>query len=295
MERNSSPKLNQRPIIGVVAQEFFQPTPERQTYIAASYVKFLEAAGARVAPILINKTDDEYKALFDSINGVLFPGGKATIFSTSGYGGVTKLLFQLAREANDRGDYFPVWGTCLGFQQMAHLIANKGVLTNTGAVGVALPLDFTQEATDSRMFKGFPADLLQALATEPLTTNIHNFSLTMKTYEELESLNTFYRVLTTNTYNGTTFISTMEAYEYPFYGVQWHPEKNQFEWSKPYVPHSPSAVRATYHCADFFVNEARKNLHSFRDPEEERKALIYNWTPTRTDEWTNWEQTYFFH
>lgn len=294
MQHNPSSKLNQRPIIGVVAQDFFQPTPERQTYIAASYVKYLEAAGARVAPILINKTDAEYKALFQSINGVLFPGGDADIFSTTGYGGVTKLFFELAREANDRGDYFPVWGTCLGFQQMAQLIGNKKVLSTTDIVGVALALDFTQDAADSRMFKGFPADSLHALATEPLTTNIHNYSVTMQTYEELESLNTFYQVLTTNTYKGKTFISTMEAYKYPFYGVQWHPEKNPFEWSKSYIPHSPSAVKATFSLADFFVNEARKNLHHFVNPEEEQKALIYNWTPTRSDKFTNWEQTYFF-
>lgn len=27
-------------------------------------------------------------------------------------------LYNLAKEANTRGDYFPVWGTCLGFEMM---------------------------------------------------------------------------------------------------------------------------------------------------------------------------------
>jgi hypothetical protein len=50
---------NERPIIGVLAQEisyslvdFF---PNSSSYISASYVKFLEAAGARVVPVLINQ------------------------------------------------------------------------------------------------------------------------------------------------------------------------------------------------------------------------------------------------
>lgn len=41
--------------------------------------------------------------------------------------------------------------------------------------------------------------------------------------------------------------------------MQWHPEKNPFEWKdSPGIPHSPSAVRAAYYMADFFVNEGKK-------------------------------------
>ncbi|PKU28392.1 hypothetical protein llap_21304 [Limosa lapponica baueri] len=48
-------------------------------------------------------------------------------------------------------------------------------------------------------------------------------------------------------------------YEYPIYGVQWHPEKSPFEWkNSPGIPHSPSAVKAAYYIADFFINEASK-------------------------------------
>lgn len=37
---------NNRPIIGILSQEYF-PSPSH-SYIAASYVKYLESAGARV-------------------------------------------------------------------------------------------------------------------------------------------------------------------------------------------------------------------------------------------------------
>ncbi|XP_072307373.1 gamma-glutamyl hydrolase-like [Eucyclogobius newberryi] len=99
MELNSSPEINQRPIIGVIAQDTKNPTPERQSFIAASYVKFLEAAGARVVPIHINKSDDEYKALFKSINGVLFPGGTVSL-SQSGYAKASRLFLALAKEVS---------------------------------------------------------------------------------------------------------------------------------------------------------------------------------------------------
>ncbi len=37
---------------GVLAQEVHSPKPNQTAYIAASYVKFLESAGARVVPVL---------------------------------------------------------------------------------------------------------------------------------------------------------------------------------------------------------------------------------------------------
>ena len=46
-----------------------------QTYIAASYVKYLEMAGARVVPIHYKSSSDQLAALFKKINGILFPGG----------------------------------------------------------------------------------------------------------------------------------------------------------------------------------------------------------------------------
>lgn len=48
------------------------------------------------------------------------------------------------------------------------------------------------------------------------------------------------------------------AYDFPIYGTQWHPEKNAFEWTRPYIPHSISAVKTTFYMAQFFVNEGMK-------------------------------------
>lgn len=34
-------------------------------------------------------------------------------------------LLKLAIEANEGGDYFPVWGTCLGFEQLLLSVSNS--------------------------------------------------------------------------------------------------------------------------------------------------------------------------
>ncbi|KAI3355446.1 hypothetical protein L3Q82_018282 [Scortum barcoo] len=285
----SHTESNDRPIIGILAQHIPDPAPNRTSYIAASYVKFLEAGGARVVPVKIDQPLEEYKRLFNSINGILYPGGGVSLLSSS-YERSAQIFYELAIEANKRGDYFPIWGTCLGFEQLAVLTSQNTLLAKTNTQGMSLPLNFTNEIKDSRLFKKFPTELMKALATEPLTVNAHRWSLGVLSYNTNNELKKFYRVLSTNTDGNVEFVSTMEAYDFPIYGTQWHPEKNPFEWKSTFIPHTETAVLTTMYMAEFFVSEARKNFHRFESKEEERKALIYNYNPVYTAPNNSFEQ-----
>ncbi|KAH1176956.1 hypothetical protein KIL84_010658 [Mauremys mutica] len=296
LSRSRQGGSNERPILGILAQEcdFTNFHGYGRSYIAASYVKFLESAGARVVPIRLNRSEEEYDKIFQSINGVLFPGGGVDL-KTSEYSRIARIFYNKALTANDKGDYFPVWGTCLGYEELTYLTSGEILLTWTNTEGFALPLNFTTAAKDSRMFKNFPDDLLQKLATESLTANFHHWSLSVQNFTQNAKLRNFYKVLTTSTHADVEFISTMEAHKYPIYGVQWHPEKNPFEWKNSSgIPHSASAMKVAYYVADFLVNEARKSLHHFPNKVEETKALIYNYTPVFTGIFSPFEQVYFF-
>lgn len=53
------------PVIGILAQETYwsdirQTTSLNSTYIAASYVKAIEASGGRVIPVFTNRTTEYY-------------------------------------------------------------------------------------------------------------------------------------------------------------------------------------------------------------------------------------------
>lgn len=66
--------INEYPIIGVVAQEVNELTEDSigvpaHSYIAASYVKFIEGGGARVVPVWINKPKKYYEKIMKRING----------------------------------------------------------------------------------------------------------------------------------------------------------------------------------------------------------------------------------
>ncbi|XP_076864672.1 gamma-glutamyl hydrolase [Brachyhypopomus gauderio] len=288
--------LNYRPIIGILAQENLDDDPYAQgsSYIAASYVKYLESAGARVVPIRIYGTEEDYTKIFYEINGLLLPGGDVDL-QKSNFSRVAKIFYELAIKANDASDYFPIWGTCQGFQQLTVLTSNKNLLTLTNTKAVALPLTFVPGSQNSRLFRSFPKDLFLSLSEENITSNFHSWSLSVQNYTRNSKLKRFYKVLTTNTDGRKEFISTMEAYRYPFYAVQWHPEKSQFEWiDKPGMIHSVSAVRASFYTASFFVSEAMKNQHHFSSPAEEEKALIYNFTPVFTSLRSIFIQNYYF-
>ncbi|CAL8402645.1 unnamed protein product [Arctogadus glacialis] len=293
--RNPEP-LNYRPIIGVLAQENLPDdlSARGNSYIAACYVKYVESAGARVVPIRINLPEEEYVRIFNSINGLLLPGGDVDI-ETSQFSRVSKIFYSLALKANDDGDHFPIWGTCQGFQQMSVLTANKNLLTLTNTKAVALPLTMSKGAKSSRLFQSFPEDVMQSLSEQNITSNFHSWSLSLQNFSRNAKLKRFYKILSINTDGKVDFISTMEAYRYPFYAVQWHPEKSPFEWvDKPGMVHLGSAVRASFYTASFFISEAMKNFHNFSSAAEEDKALIYNFSPDYKGQGAIFIQNYYF-
>ncbi|XP_007231561.3 gamma-glutamyl hydrolase [Astyanax mexicanus] len=289
--------LNNRPIIGVLTQEVTdkEMKPYGSTYIPSSYVKYIESGGGRVMPIQLNQTSEEHEKIFKSINGLLLIGG-ASDLEKSEFSHTAQIYFRLAVKANDLGDYFPIWGTCLGFQLLTVLVAEENLLSKTVAENISLPLNLTSEASSSRMFEDFPAELIKALTEEALTGNFHHYGVTEQVFKGNQKLSSFYSMLSTNkAENGVIFVSTMEGKTYPFYGVQWHPEVNRFQWSPLYdFPHSRNAVRVASLLAEFFVNEGRKSLHHFTQVQEENRALIYNYNPIYVENFTAYEQVYFF-
>ena len=291
-------ELNRRPIIGVISEATHGKKYPRfgQSYIAASYVKFLESSGARVVPIMNDLSQSEIEKLFSSINGVLFPGGGVNL-TTSGYARVGKIIFNLAKVSFDKGDYFPIWATCLGLEFLSTLISgDANILSNTDSSNLPLPLTFSQDYRNSKLFGRIPDFLAHYLSTAATTMNNHKHSLLTSTFEQNEKLNSFFKVLSTNKdRNGLEFVSTLEGNKYPIFATQWHPEKNSFEWSsKENIPHQEMSIKVTQYMSNFFVNQARLNHHKFSSTEEEAEALIYNFAPVYTGNISGFEQCYFF-
>lgn len=274
-------QMDLRPIIGILTQPY-QSDNSPYSYIAASYVKFVESAGARVVPIFHNSSRAQLKEIFDSINGIVFPGGGSELVRTPlFYAG--NYLYQLAIDANNRGIHFPIFGHCMGFEFLMMITSEDfDILEREEVQDQGLPLDFTKAALTSRLFKNAPDWVMRTLATEPVTMNYHNWGVGIERFQKSEALTNFYDVLSLNQdIHGNTFVSTVEGKKYPIYGYQWHPEKNAFEWSG-HINHSPSAIATMQYMANFMVQEARKNNQTFANPNVEYNSLIYNYCPRYT-------------
>jgi gamma-glutamyl hydrolase len=64
----------QNPVIGIFTQTYSNTSTSKSSYIAASYVKFIEMSGGQVVPIYSFAETTEVLALLKKINGVLFTG-----------------------------------------------------------------------------------------------------------------------------------------------------------------------------------------------------------------------------
>ena len=104
---------------------------------------------------------------------------------------------------------------------------------------------------------------MDTLSNDPSTSNFHVRCLTPDNFTA-SGLDSFYDIsATSQDDNGLTFIASIEAKNYPIWGVQFHPEKNIYEWRQTSIPHSAKSVAAGQYFANFFVNEGQLSIHSF--------------------------------
>jgi len=91
------------------------------SYFDASYVQWLEQAGARIVPIPFDISTEDLEVLFDKLNGVLFTGGPAQPETDKQYFETATNLFNLVSSSSS---HVPLWGTCLGFETISSIVGS---------------------------------------------------------------------------------------------------------------------------------------------------------------------------
>jgi gamma-glutamyl hydrolase len=286
------------PVIGVMTQ----PIPgTTSTYIAASYIKWIEAGGARSIPIPYDAPPEMVEDLFSQVNGVLFPGGGSDLSQSA------VDVWRLANQANanqnkEEQDFFPIWGTCLGFEWLLELASgNSSILeSDLQAENISLPLlrvDRYQLYQNEGLYRN--------VQKNNITMNNHHQGISPQTFLDTPALTNYWKITSVNRdVKGKLFVSTMEPVhpqKFPVYGVQYHPEKNAFEYATfphtdiPYeaIDHSPQGIRMSLELASFFIDLARTNQNQRNGKHEYTKPdtypLVYSYPMRRG---VKFEQTY---
>ncbi|XP_005182858.1 gamma-glutamyl hydrolase [Musca domestica] len=303
---------NFSPVIGILCIDIASALQknygkENQSYLAASYVKYLEAAGARVIPIWNNRSQDYYESIMNKINGILLPGGAiyfnkkyCTKDMTSHCYDSSRCIFEIARQLNEQGRHFPLWGTCLGYQMLlTHSAGVEDVRQDCTDMKQSLPVQFEDQNVlkKSKLFANLDESMKEKMSKQPFGYHYHRYCIT-KGDLSLFKIEGQWRVLATNKdAKGLEFITLTEHVKFPFFGSQIHPERVFYEnlHDRDSCHQCPSCYELNQYFAKFFVQQCRANANRFEDHKELVRYSINNFPLTFTGpEKLHWQLCYLF-
>ena len=235
------------PVIGILAARY------HETFYKVDYsvYEWLKASGALVIYIDPRLSRKEIIRIFNSLDGIVIPGGAEYPFRDILTYESSKLIFQLAEIHGN----FPVLGICMGLQFMLTYYSGgdwdavKTVVCNYGyssKTSIVNPLEGT-------FLSSVPIQLIDG----NLAFN-HKNAILLKTFEKYPKLGDTFELLTTSQHKDWQFVSSIQGKKYPIFGVQWHPEKPKYEWSeKQNIIRNDNAIKIGKCVGDFFVQYCR--------------------------------------
>jgi len=232
-------------MIGVIALPKINSLHESNIQYAKKYVKWIESSGAKALIIPYDISLPELLSVLKSIQGIVLIGGaieNKKLYSHQQYITYVTTLYRAyttIKTYNDQGRYFPIWGTCLGFEmlllfqqhkQLHHLFNSMKHHEKNGI--------FTLQLKPSRFKSFFPDEIIQLMKTTPCVTHHHTYGFDIVPHDSITIVST-----------ESNFINMIEFKKYPFYGCQFHPERHFDTFSKQ--------LSILFSC--FFYSECLKN------------------------------------
>jgi gamma-glutamyl hydrolase len=233
-------KVKQRPIcVGIITIPHQKKVKHGSSHVMKTYVDWFIQRGIQV--VLIPYDTTEHEMYFNMVHGLLIPGGETgfIVNNPSFMNSVTRFI-ELSLQPRV---YFPIWGTCFGFETLLFVIGGFTKLKRYPADGL-YPITLTEKGRASRMFRSFSPRYLRFLEKEPSTLQHHDYAISLDDFMKKPYLSQFYNILATSMDSkGQEYVAAIESPYYPIYGVMWHPERQS----------NAGAF------ADFFLSELRKN------------------------------------
>jgi gamma-glutamyl hydrolase len=197
-----------------------------------NYVKWIELSGAKA--VIIPYDSKNILKHLEPLNGVVWTGGSSRKHT---YLNNLYLCYQAIKQYNDNGRKFPIWGTCLGFEILI-LFSMHSPSTHLFEYIQKHPLNTNRPLTlkKSRMKSWFSKSLLTQMENEPCVQHHHKlgFDIVPLPHIDIVSID-------------TNFINMIEYKDYPFYGVQFHPER----------PFSDLSYQVSYELSCFLNHECK--------------------------------------
>jgi len=221
-----------------------------ESYLYTSYIHWVEMGGENCIIIPYNIREKELDTILKRVNGLIWVGGGITnkryhtqhqeddLMNTLFY------CYTYAMHENDKGNYYPIWGTCLGMDILIMFSKNEATTIRSSIQRFPLignyPFTFTENS--SKIKKIFSPKLQQLMKQHKCVYHHHTFgNATVPETIQIISMQ----------YN---FINCIEFIRYPFYGVQFHPEQ----------PETELGIKVSQLLINFFASECKKNKNVWK-------------------------------
>ena len=164
-----------------------------------------------------------------------------------------------------KGRPLPIWGTCLGYEAVIQSLSRyRAIRKKVPSVNHSLNLDINPRFQNF-LRQYFSKSLLNTVNDEPLIYFNHKFAYLPKQFSGNKSMGRQIDILaSTSLENGTKVVSMVKHKTYPFIGVQFHPEKVQFEHRSSVKTNiSYQSVEMAHKLAMMFFDQVSHNPNEF--------------------------------
>lgn len=183
------------------------------SYVKDNYINWIKLSGEMPVIIPYDITKTNLKIVLQQLDGVLWVGGnienmkKHTMKQHDTYLSTLHYVYKYAKK-----EHLPIWGTCLGMQILIMFAKGEKKITQTSFKDDGpRTMSFTGY---SRMKQWLSNDLKRSMEKYPCVQHhhIHGYEPTPIEGVRIVSIHNDY-------------INAIEFIDYPFYGVQFHPER----------------------------------------------------------------------
>jgi gamma-glutamyl hydrolase len=192
---------------------------------------------------------DALRPLLQRVQGLIWTGGSmpnTSKHTPKQYDTLVNTLFLCYEHAihqNEKGNYYPIWATCLGMDILWMFATYKPTLADSLTIHKKEGNEtctFTETA--SRLKRGFSASMKDRMKREKCVFHHHLYGNDIVEHDHLHIVSIHDK-----------FVNAFEFVKYPFYGVQFHPEQ----------PHTDFGIQVSKQFMLFLKDECRKNKNKW--------------------------------
>lgn len=177
-----------------------------------------------------------------------------------------------------------MFGVCLGLEEILYTLLQKEQiqkLEHFNHLNSNGKLD--QLNQHAPMFKSISPLLLNYVLKKKVLRFNHHFGISVGMFQKSKVVSKYMAITSTAKDNqGNKFVSSYEARSYPIMAVQFHPEKNEFNFRSNNVSRNPLVIMFNSRLIKNFVNMCKKSYQRFPSRLEEKQSLINNYQYDKT-------------